>query len=479
MSKNYLSLLLLSSIIVLSLPAAAQSSCPPGVASDKLICLLPQVYGVNGLVLTNSGTQFQTSFLSSTLKPLNSALARQSALFPMASPSAGVIQSWDLKTGEISTVPDNLGPLFGERAETIGKHHVAVVVGYQRFKLGTLDGVNLKNLPVVFTQPDVTVDFGAPIGVQTCSVTGTNDHACAVIRDVIRTTNRIDLAIDQTTTSITFGVTNQIDVSALIPIDDIRMSIVSNASIINNSNTQAHSFKVTTACPFQCLSQTFSNSRTASGIGDIILRVKGTAWKGARAALALGADVRMPTGDSLNFIGAGAAGVRPFVAWSYRSRIAPHVLVGYETNGSSLIAGDITTGTKERLPSQLTYSVGADVWLTRWVTTAFDLVGQQVFQSLRTSVVSSTELGKCKEVFPNCATFSPAATDSTLAQSTGSFNVTNMAVGVKVRPFGSKQAISESRPFSNFVFMGNVLLKMNEGGLRAQAVPLLGVSYTF
>ena len=58
---------------------SAQNLCPSGSQSDKLICLLPQVYGPDGLILTNSGTQFQTNFLASNLRPLNSALARQSA----------------------------------------------------------------------------------------------------------------------------------------------------------------------------------------------------------------------------------------------------------------------------------------------------------------------------------------------------------------------------------------------------------------
>jgi len=212
------------------------------------------------------------------------------------------------------------------------------------------------------------------------------------------------------------------------------------------------------------------------------MRVKGMAWKGNRAAVALGADVRMPTGDALNFIGAGAYGVKPFVVWSYRSKFSPHIFVGYETNGSSLIAGDISTGTKERLPGQLTYATGADVWLTEHLTTAFDVVGQQVFEGRRTLLTTFTELGACNDSqgFGTCAApFKTPNVDPNLAQSTGTFNITNMSVGVKIRPFGDKQALAQNRPFSRFVITGNVLIKMNDGGLRANALPLLGVSYTF
>jgi Putative MetA-pathway of phenol degradation len=211
----------------------------------------------------------------------------------------------------------------------------------------------------------------------------------------------------------------------------------------------------------------FPGVRSVNGIGDITLRVKGIAWKGERAGLGLGVDIRLPTGDSLNFLGAGAAGFKPFVVWSYRSRISPHAVVGYEVNGSSRIAGDLTTGTKERLPSQLTYAAGADVWLTNWFTAAFDLVGQQVFEAKRTSVTSLQEPSACKDsacLFPN---FDPPKSDQSLSPATRTFNVTNASVGVKVRPF------------SNLLITANALIKLNNGGLRANVVPLVGVSYTF
>ena len=239
-----------------------------------------------------------------------------------------------------------------------------------------------------------------------------------------------------------------------------------------------------------CFTQSFSNVGTASGIGDITLRVKGNVWKskpkdknatgegneahelagtapdkGERAALAIGVDIRSPTGDALNFLGAGTAGVKPFVIWSYRSRISPHVFVGYETNGSSLVAGDISTGKKERFPGQLTYSSGADVWFTKRLTAALDIVGQQVFQAARTQVATFTEPGACPDL--NCLTPSASNTDQNLAQSTGTFNITNASLGVKVKPFAT------------LLVTGNVLIKMNNGGLRANAVPLIGLSYAF
>lgn len=188
---------------------------------------------------------------------------------------------------------------------------------------------------------------------------------------MIKTDNRVDLKIHEWTTALTFGVTDWLDVSALIPIENVRMAVGSNATIVNNSNTETHSFQtVAGLCDFPCRTHLFSNVRTASGIGDMIVRVKAVAWRGKKAALALGGDVRFPTGDAMNFIGSGAYSVKPFAAWSYLSRISPHFLVGYEGNGSSQIAGDITAGSKERLPDQFTDATGLDVWITNRLTAA-------------------------------------------------------------------------------------------------------------
>jgi len=466
-------------VVLTSTTANAQDLCPNGTRSDKLVCLIPQVYGINGLDATNptASGQFSANFLADSLRPLESSIARQSALLPLASPSSGITFSWDAAAKVFSSSTDSFGPILGERAETIGRYRVFLGFSYQYFNFNSLDGVKLKSLPVVLTQPDDTTTFQAN---PTCSINPppgnpkfSNTGNCGYIRDVIKTTNSIDLKIHQFTAFVTFGLTNRIDVSVAIPIENVRMGVISNATILRNDSPSRffHAFAPRTDCPPVCLQNLFSNPGTASGIGDITLRVKGTAWRGERAALALGVDVRVPTGDQLNFLGAGAAGLKPFVVWSYRSRISPHAMVGYETNGSSVIGGNISTGKKEKLPSQLTYSVGADVWLTKWFTAAFDIVGQQVFQAPRTSVTTFQDLGQCQDsqalqCDPSVTPLPPNKYQN-LSPATRTFNITNASAGVKIRPF------------SRLLITGNVLVKLNEGGLRANFVPLVGVSYTF
>jgi hypothetical protein len=472
MSRRLLILGLALSAVSTWPSAKAQSLCPAGVASDKLICVIPQVFGPNGLVLPTANVNlFQNSAFTSALRPLNSAIGRQSALLPLASPASGIRFTPD----PVSKLPvpstDSFGPILGERAETIGRHSLYLGFDYQYFKFDSLDGLNLKSLPVVLTQPDFVVSgtncsIHAPDGPQ-------NTGDCVFIRDTIKTNNRVNLKIHQYTTFITFGLTSRLDVSLIIPIESVRMSVDSDATIVNNSNSLAHTFDIEDGVcgsftpPTPCPNHSFSNARNASGIADMTLRVKGTVMNGERAAVALGVDVRMPTGDALNFTGAGAWGVKPFVVVSYRSRFSPHAFLGYEVNGSSVIVGDISTGSKERLPSQLSYSGGVDVWLTRWLTGAFDVVGQQVFETERVSSASFPEPGACQGPLGSCNGFAPSINDATLSTSTGTLNITNLSFGMKIKPVAS------------FLITANVLVRANHGGLRADVTPLVGLSYTF
>jgi hypothetical protein len=467
-------LIALSCLIAAPTIGMAQNLCPAtSTPSTKLICIVPQVFGTNGFVLPGGSgpPQLVGSFDGNSLTPLNSAIAVQSVLLPLASPSSGITYSWDPAAKTFSPSTDSFGPIYGERADTIGKYHLFLGVGYQYLAFSSMDGNNLKSLPEVFTQPDTPLD-PTTTPITTCSVSGNNTGACAFIRDVVTVANRVDYKVQEVTTFMTFGLTNRIDISVAIPIEDVKMSITSNATIVDNSGSGFHAFNTRPGCgspTTNCLNQLFSNSGGATGIGDITVRLKGTVWKGERSGLALGADISIPTGDSLNFLGSGAAGVKPFIVWSYRARVSPHLGAGFEANGSSRIAGDITVGSKERLPSQLVYSAGADVWLTKRITAAFDLIGQSVFQTQRLLKTQYTELGACLQAYPSCSgpPFATPNVDPNINQSTGNINVLNASAGLKVKLA------------SNLLFTGNAVFKTNGAGLRARVIPMGEISYTF
>jgi hypothetical protein len=49
----------------------------------------------------------------------------------------------------------------------------------------------------------------------------------------------------------------------------------------------------------------------------------------------------------------------------------------------------------------------------------------------------------------------------------GSYEVNNLSVGLKVNPVG------------HLLVSANALVKLDEGGVRARVVPLVGLSYSF
>jgi hypothetical protein len=501
----------LAAVMLLVAGGASAQTCPlNGTLSNKLVCLIPQVYGPFGFGSTPNASQsvlftgdhheahFASDFLT-TFAPINEAVGVQVSQLPIASPSSGINFVYDtsLKTFAPST-DESLGPILGDRATTIGKGKLFAGFSYQHFNFSTIDGKDLSKIPTVLQHQPFTPE---PPTIPACPVqtalTGTSyaGNPCFV-RDYIQTLNDIDLIANQYTIYVTYGITNRLDFSAAIPILNVQMAVTSQAMIVPNSVAPLsamapgnvwHSFNpsnttvpgLASQCASQvpCLNATFSDSNSAVGIGDVVLRGKYTLYRGERLAIAEGVDVRLPSGDAKNFLGSGATGVEPFGVISYHARVSPHALVGYELNGHSVLAGsNIVPGAtnpvaRGSLPNRLLYTVGADVRVTRRLTAAFDLYGQRLFGSPELVSQTYTDLGNCSGPTNadavNCTVYTPGTTHPDVTQKITDENIDDASLGLKYRLW------------SSLVVTGNVLLKLNEGGLRSKVVPLVGVSYTF
>jgi hypothetical protein len=504
--------------------ASAFAQAPCSAQSSKLACVIPQEYGSSAFNFTGVLYPIPNSFhpvhfesdFSTLLKPLTSEIGRQANLLPLASPSSGVVLTYDpsLKTFVAST--DSLGPILGERGETVGRRRLFVGFSYQFFNFDKIDGVNLRNIPAVLTHTDDRFDNATQANPITCSITTANNlTGCAFVRDLIKTVNSIDLKVNQYTSYITFGLTNRIDVSIVIPVESVRMALTSQDSIVlgssgffvpavgspdqvnpnqnkTNTNGPPYFFHLFKDCPNtspssgaagldpSCLNHTFPDptftgsgsgpKNSASGIGDVVARVKWNAWSAERMRVAVGLDVRFPSGDALNYLGSGSYGVKPFAVFSYRARVSPHVLVGYEWNSHSILAGDLTKGSKGYVPSDFIYSAGADAAVTKWLTGSFDIIGQRFFRGGTVSVTSQQFLAPCTGTCDAAPTPNTVAYDNLSANSNASYSITNASMGIKVRPFGK---------VSRLVLTANVLVRLDDGGLHSKAAPLAGIGYTF
>jgi hypothetical protein len=421
--------------------AVAQTAADPGLAT-----LIERVFGSNGLVVdsearlpdgsTHSG-HFNSGF-QSDFRQFNVALAGQLTSLPLPSPASGLTYHFDESTGTFVRSTQSFGPILADRAETIGKGKVSFGYNYQYFSFDALEGTDLKRVPAVFTHDDFQLGGGRS--------------------DVVVTTNAIDASVSQFTGVLTFGVTDRVDISAAIPTIRTQLAIRSTAEIHRvgtAGNTLVHFFRQEDTSVGD--RSEFGASGSAAGLGDIVVRLKGTAIRGGRSGLAVGLDARLPTGDERELLGAGAAGLKPFAALSLTAgRLSPHVNVGYQWNGDSILAGDVDSGIKGDLADRFLLGVGADMGVATRLSVAVDVLAERVERSGRLAARSFTATGLAGTfVFDDLGFYESA------------FWTANGATGIKVKIAADLLA--------NL----NVRFRIGNNGLTTRIAPLLGFEYGF
>ncbi len=432
-------------------------------------CVLPNLFGSQGLTLANN-PQFPhyAHFIGSAQQTLNqgvgTAIATQLAILPIISPASGFTYKYDSAAGVFTRSTTSFGPIYTERAETIGRGKISFGISYQRFRFGSLDGINLHNIPAVFTHVPGTGPGGA-------------DEAYEA--DVIQTANGINLNMDQTMLYGTVGITNRLDVSLAVPIVSVRFGATSSAAIIQVSGPtfvpapgvpavpNPHQF------PNGGLTNTYSSTGTAFGVGDVSVRIKNTVFQSGGLTIAGVVDIRTPSGDPTKFLGSGAIGIKPFVALSGGGRFSPHVNLGYQWNGNSVLAGNLTgttvsevnevaviqngPATSSQLPSQYFGSVGADYGVTRRLTLNFDYLGQVLVHTPRV--------------------FESTITTQDIPGGTGPLTLPTITAGKDTIGLNSGAVGFKINLFDRFLFTADVLMRMDHRGLRQNITPLIALSY--
>jgi hypothetical protein len=365
----------------------------------------------------------------------NIALASQLAAVPLPTPASGFTYTFDSSLGVFQRSTQSFGPILTERADTIGRRKFTFGFTYQHFGFDSIEGLGLQEIPAVFTHDEADRGGGRS--------------------DVVTTDNAIDTSVDQTVAFLSYGLGSHFDVSLAVPFVQVDLAARSKAQVqrVGTATSPATHFYDDALGDFGT-SRSYSASGHANGIGDLIVRLKGTPFRSDTAAIALGVDARLPTGDEQDLLGLGAWGLRPFVVLSTsQGRVSPHLNVAYLWNGKSVLAGDVATGRKESLPDQVQYAVGVDIGATRRLTLAFDFLGTHVIDSPR--VLRETFTAANGQSFPQ------------IGFATESYSLANGAAGLKFNPTG--------RLLVDF----NVLFKLDSAGLRDKVTPLLGIEYAF
>jgi hypothetical protein len=413
-----------------------------------LATLFEDIYGPNGLVLssddvqldgTNHAAHFNSAF-QSDFRLVNIALTSQLTSVPLPSPASGFTYQFDPATGTFVRSTRSFGPILSDRAETIGHGRIAFGFSHQFFSFDHLDGVSLTAVPAVFRHDSFQNGGGRT--------------------DVVSTLNTVEATVSQFTGALTYGLTSRIDLSLAVPIVRTRLSLLSNARIVRlgtGANVQVHYFQDPAALGGHGSTHQYFTEGSAGGVGDLVARIKTTMMREGTRALAAGLDVRIPTGDEQNLLGAGAAGLRPFAAFSSSyGPFGPHANVAYQWNGRSVLAGDLRAGRKADLPDQFLYVLGTDLGVNQRFSIVFDVLGQRVLNSPRLTKYTLAATGQAG---------SAELPDIRFAN--GSYWATSGALGFK--------ANVAPKVLVNF----NLRFNMGASGLSDRIAPLVGMEWAF
>lgn len=354
--------------------------------------------------------------IADTFTPIVERLAARGTDLPAASTTPGFTFQFDPELGTFERSSLSLGPVFVERAETIGKGGLAVGATDLHGDLVDRDGKPLLLSIVVKTNR-----FGPEL----------------------RTSFRFDdfhLSANVFSLFATYGVTSRWDVNLLLPLVDTsldvettRIGVVEGGrSRVDRPELHAESF----------------------GPGDLLLRTKYRLGTVRVVGIASGLSIRLSTGSEGDFHGIGDYTVTPFLVASWpHGHQDVHGSIGVETNADDL----------ERTRAR--YAIGAS--LSRWDRVAFllDVVGSSSFVDDEFDIVLPTALLNVRN--PDIKSRQETAHGTRFIAAVPRGDFVDLALGMKVNVV--KTAI---------LFV-TAIVPLTRDGLRAEVIPGGGLEFTF
>lgn len=367
---------------------------------------------------------------------LNSLISSNVASFPMSSTVAGI--TFDFSTGAPIRVVESLGPIFAETASTLGDRKLTVGFNATYLGLDNIRSIPLDQMQFAFLHEDV----GDP---------GLGTDASEL--DVVRVWLGLNASASIFAFYATYGVAPNLDVGIAVPFLNVTLEGTTRAVI--DSYTLAaigralHFFGGEPLDP--TLVQDFDYSQTATGIGDLGIRFK-YRFPGTMSNFAALVDVRLPTGDELEFLGTGSTTARLMLIGSQRmGGFTPHFNVGYDYRGAVLDSDEFE------------FAIGFDQQITPGVTFALDLLGE-------IDLVKDDAI----HLLPGSETI------TFTNENTGAVSVRNIALSnVPYRNHDSmlRTAIgARFAPTERLQFLANVLIPLTNSGLYSNVTPTIGFS---
>lgn len=397
---------------------------------------------------------------------LNQQLALQLSSFPLPSSSGGFSYTYDPTLGTFKRGSDSFGPIYAERVDTVGQGRFNVGANFSHFSFDELNGLNLSNgdLKLVFGHVEIprTPEFYFE-------------------GDVIQSQLSLKITDNIAAFVATYGITDRFDIGVAVPYVDVSMSPTSDLQVNrlatgndpNPAFREIHRFPVGDLADPSCatvtpdVEQGCTLSQSASGIGDVLLRLKYRLTDSPNAGVAIATDARFPTGSEEDLLGTGVFQLRAYViASGHFGFFSPHLNVGYTWaihRHNNQPAG--YTG----IPDQVNYTGGFDVAIGSRVTFAFDVIGTTYLNTPIVGVENTAFTANTASniIDPNTPPVYVTTTLPQLTVHTGDLNTLTGSGGFKINPFG------------NLLITLNALFSLNNNGLVDHLTPMVGLDYAF
>jgi hypothetical protein len=369
---------------------------------------------------------------------LTNSIGSNVANTPVSATSGG--STFSFQAGVPTRTSTSAGPVFGERAQTLGRGRVLLGLSRTGVHFKTLRGVDLDHLQFTFTHANSDFPGCDSIAGGDCSLLGVP----AVENETIDLDLALDVRLSVTGFLLTYGLTDRIDVGVALPLVSISLDGSSNAQITPFGPPPAvHFFGGTSDNPILTASRSISGSTT--GLGDVDARVKVNLRRAEPLSVSVLGDVRFPTGSESNLLGSGAFAVRGLAILSaHFGNFTPHANLGYLYRG-----GEFET-------DAVLATVGFDQLMAPWATLAVDVISQlQVGDSpLQVPGPVNIEAPYQRTITP---TVIPDERD----------DIVDGSLGLKL---SAAQGLT---------VVGNGEWSLNRGGLRPDVIWTAGLEYNF
>jgi hypothetical protein len=425
-----------AAVALITLVSSASLHAQPAVVEDPDVRTLFSKI-VNPFVNANERPEDVRAKAEAFVVGIRNGLTLGLTTVPLGTGSAGFAYVRDAATGEQLLKSNSFGPVFLDRPLTSGKGQFGIGFHYQHMSFDKLQGIDVREQGLIVESNDVLF-----------------------LRDGFHQYSRGVTLLDATGSMFvvngSFGVTDALDIGVVVPI----LSLDVNAQRVNDYDytydyQDIPSLRALVPAP---AGRIINDRRHASatGVGDIGIRVKYAFGQGSTQPVAAAFDLRLPTGNEDNLLGSGKVGGRV-------------QLLGTQRIGSFMNVYGQGGYTFNTISDQINYGAAVDVVLLprKQLTVAFDLLGQTLMDN-----VSGIETSPA---YPTGDTILPGLEFRGVRRTSydryffqiGRVNILTAGIGAKYHVGG------------NVLLTGSVSIPLNDQGFRTGVTPFVGIEKTW